>query len=136
MNNYIEHSRETLTQEYKRMIREVVRREQLIELGLTEEEALWFEVPAVLGKDCLVSIYIDGKFFTCKEFAGTERAGVTIELTLAEVKEFAAICKDFWTTFAPGRKTLRARVNAFCKMRIQSLYSYNYESDVIGFIED
>ena len=136
MNNYIEHTTETLTQEYKRMIAEVVRRERLIRLGLTEEEALWFEVPTVLGKQCLVSVCIDGKFFTCREFAGAEKAGVTLEFTLAEAKEFAAICKEFWHTFAPGRKTLRARVNAYCKQRIQSLYSYNYTSDTIGFIED
>lgn len=116
MNNYTEHTRETLTQEYKRMIAEVVRRERLIDLGMTEEEALWFEIPAVLGKQCLVSIYIDGNFFSCKEFAGVEKAGITLEFTLAEAKEFAAICKDFWTTFAPARKTLRARINAYCKI--------------------
>ena len=136
MNNYIESTTESLTNEYKKMIAEVVRRERLIELGLTEDEATCFEIPAVLGKQSLVSVYIDGKFFSCKEFAGVEKAGITLEFTLAEAKEFAGICKDFWTTFAPGRKTLRARVNAYCKMRIKSLYSYNYESDVIGFIED
>ena len=118
------------------MINEVVRRERLIELGMTEEEAMWFEVPTVLGKQCLVSVYIDGKFFSCKEFAGVEKAGITLEFTLAEAKEFAAICKEFWATFPSARKTLRARVNAYCKMRIQSLYSYNYTSDTIGFIED
>ena len=136
MNSYIESTTESLTNEYKRMIAEVVRREQLIDLGLTEDEATWFEIPAVLGKHSLVSVYIDGNFFSCKEFAGVEKAGITLEFTLAEAKEFAAICKDFWTTFAQARKTLRARVNAYCKMRIQSLYSYNYTSDIIGFIED
>lgn len=136
MNNYTEHTTETLTQEYKRIIAEVVKREMLIDLGMTEEEAMWFEVPAVLGKQCLTSVYIDGKFITCMEFAGVEKAGITLEFTLAEAKEFAAICKDFWTTFPSARKTLRARVNAYCKMRIQSLYSYNYKDDIVGFIED
>lgn len=136
MNNYTEHTTETLTKEYKKMIAEVVRREKLIDLGMTEEEAIFFEIPTVLGKQCLTSVYIDDIFFSCKEFAGVEKAGITLEFTLAEAKEFAAICKDFCTTFAPGRKTLRARVNAYCKMRIQSLYSYNYTSDTIGFIED
>lgn len=134
MNNYIGCTTETLTKEYKAMIAEVVRREKLIALGMTEEEALWFEVPTVIGKQCLTSVYIDGKFFTCKEFVGAEKAGVTLEFTLAEAKEFAGICKDFWITFE--RKTLRARVNAYCKNRILSCCSYNYTSDIIGFIED
>lgn len=136
MNNYTEYTIETLTKEYKRMIAEVVRRERLIDLGMTEEEALWFEVPAVLGKQCLVSVYIDGRFFTCKESAGVEKAGITLEFTLAEAKEFAEICKIFWTTFASACKTLRARVNAYCKQRVNYEYSYNWTNDIIGFYED
>lgn len=134
MNRYIEHTTETLTAEYRRMIAEVARREKLINLGLTEEEAVWFEVPAVLGKQCLVSIFIGGKFATCEEFAGADKAGVTLEFTLAEAKEFAGICKAFWTTF--DRKTLRSKLNAYCKQCLEPLFSYNYKDDIIGFIED
>ena len=137
MNNYIESTTESLTNEYKRMIAEVVRRERLIELGLTEEEVTWFEVPTVLGKHTIISINIDGRFADIKEFDGRtdDAANVIINFTLSEAKEYAKLCKDFWTTFNTARKTLRARVNAYCKQRVAE-YSYGWQNDIIGFLED
>lgn len=137
MNNYTEHTTETLTQEYKKMIAEVVRRERLIRLGLTEEEALWFEVPTVLGKRTILSINIDGHYADIKEFDGRtgDAANVTINFTLSEAKEYAAICKDFWATFKTARKTLRARINAYCKQRVAK-FSFGWQNDIIGFVED
>ena len=136
MNNYIESTTETLTNEYKRMINEVVRRERLIRLGMTEEEALWFEVPTVLGKHTIISINIDGHFADIKEFDGRadDAANVTINFTLSEAKVYAKLCNDFWTTFNAARKILRARVNAYCKQRVTE-FSYGWQNDIIGFEE-
>ena len=137
MNNYIEHTTESLTNEYRRMIAEVVRRERLIRLGLTEEEALWFEVPTVLGKRTISSINIDGHFADIKEFDGRagDEANVTINFTLSEAKEYAKLCEDFWITLKTARKTLRARVNAYCKQRVAK-FSFGWQNEIIGLVED